>query len=107
MKATLEVVEGLLPNVIEVGRYLNKRCEHTPGVQEVRGMGFLLGLKVGGDAPAIQKALLEKGFIVGTADEPGVLRLLPPLTLTHTQVDSFVKALGEALKSAPVGAAAH
>ena len=107
MKATLEVVEGLLPNVVEVGRYLNKRCEHTPGVQEVRGMGFLLGLKVGGDAPAIQKALLEKGFIVGTADEPGVLRLLPPLTLTHTQVDSFVKTLGEVLKAAPVGAAAH
>jgi acetylornithine/N-succinyldiaminopimelate aminotransferase len=107
MKATLEVIEGLLPNVVEVGRYLNKRCEHTAGVQEVRGMGFLLGLKVGGDAPAIQKALLEKGFIVGTADEPGVLRLLPPLTLTHTQVDSFVQCLGAVLKSAPVGAAAH
>jgi len=107
MKATLEVVEGLLPNVVEVGRYLNKRCEHTPGVQEVRGMGFLLGLKTGGDAPALQKALLEKGFIVGTADEPGVLRLLPPLTLTHTQVDSFVKTLCEVLKSTPVGAATH
>jgi acetylornithine/succinyldiaminopimelate/putrescine aminotransferase len=85
MKATLEVVEGLLPNVVEVGRYLNKRCEHTPGVLEVRGMGF----------------------IVGTADEPGVLRLLPPLTLTHTQVDSFVKTLGEVLKAAPVGASTH
>ena len=105
MKATLEVVEGLLPNVVEVGRYLNKRCEHTPGVQEVRGMGFLLGVKTGGDAPALQKALLEKGFIVGTADEPGVLRLLPPLTLTHTQVDSFVKTLGDVLKAAPVGVA--
>ena len=107
MKATLEVIEGLLPNVVEVGRYLNKRCEHTPGVQEVRGMGFLLGLKTGGDAPAVQKALLERGFIVGTADEPGVLRLLPPLTLTHVQVDSFVKTLGEVLKAAPVGASAH
>jgi len=107
MKATLEVVEGLLPNVVEVGRYLNKRCEHTPGVVEVRGMGFLLGLKLGGDATAVQKALLEKGFITGTADEPGVLRLLPPLTLTHTQVDSFVQALGDVLKAVPVGAAAH
>jgi acetylornithine aminotransferase/acetylornithine/N-succinyldiaminopimelate aminotransferase len=107
MKATLEVVEGLLPNVVEVGRYLAKRCEHTPGVQEVRGMGFLLGLKTGGDAAAVQKALLDKGFITGTADEPGVLRLLPPLTLTHTQVDSFVQALGDVLKAAPVGALAH
>lgn len=107
MKATLEVVEGLLPNVVEVGRYLAKRCEHTAGVQEVRGMGFLLGLKTGGDAGAIQKSLLEKGFIVGTADEPGVLRLLPPLTLTHTQVDAFVKCLGETLQTTPVGATTH
>jgi acetylornithine aminotransferase/acetylornithine/N-succinyldiaminopimelate aminotransferase len=106
MKATLEVVEGLLPNVVEVGRYLAKRCEHTPGVREVRGMGFLLGLKLGGEAPAAQKALLEKGFITGTADEPGVLRLLPPLTLTHTQVDSFVQALGDVLKAVPVAAGA-
>ena len=106
MKATLEVVEGLLPNVVEVGRYLAKRCEHTPGVREVRGMGFLLGLKIGGEAPAAQKALLEKGFITGTADEPGVLRLLPPLTLTHTQVDSFVQALGDVLKAVPVAAGA-
>jgi acetylornithine/succinyldiaminopimelate/putrescine aminotransferase len=93
--------------VIDVGGYLRQRCEQTPGVQEVRGMGFLLGLKIGGEAPAVQKALLEKGFITGTADEPGVLRLLPPLTLTHTQVDSFVQALGDVLKAAPVGAAAH
>lgn len=107
MKATLEVVEGLLPNVVEVGRYLAKRSEHTPGVKEVRGLGFLLGLKLEGDAPAVQKALLEKGFIVGTADEPGVIRLLPPLTLTHTQVDSFVKTLGEVLKAAPAQAGAH
>ncbi len=105
MKATLEVVEGLLPNVVEVGRYFAKRLEHTPGVREVRGMGFLLGIKTDGDAAALQKALLEKGFIAGTADEPGVLRLLPPLTLTHTQVDSFIQALSGLLKAAPAGAA--
>ncbi|MBV8879962.1 MAG: hypothetical protein JO332_08370, partial [Planctomycetaceae bacterium] len=80
---------------------LAKRCAALPGVQEVRGMGFLLGLKIGGDAPAVQKTLIEKGFITGTADEPGVLRLLPPLTLTKTQVDSFVQALGDVLKSVP------
>jgi acetylornithine/succinyldiaminopimelate/putrescine aminotransferase len=70
-------------------------------------MGFLLGLKIGGEAPAVQKALIDKGFITGTADEPGVLRLLPPLTLTHTQVDSFVQALGDVLKSVPAPAGAR
>ena len=104
MKATLEVVEGLLPNVVDTGAYLAKRCGQTPGVLEVRGMGFLLGLKISGEAPAVQKTLIEKGFITGTADEPGVLRLLPPLTLTHTQVDSFVQALGDVLKAVPAPA---
>lgn len=102
MKATLEVVEGLLPNVVEVGRYLAKRLEHTPGVREVRGLGFLLGVKTDRDAGALQGRLLERGFIVGTADEPGVLRLLPPLTLTHVHVDSFIQALADELQGTVV-----
>lgn len=107
MKATLEVVEGLLPNVVEVGRHLVQQLGSTPGVLEVRGMGLLLAFKTGQESPVLQKALLERGFITGTSDEPGVLRLLPPLTLTHAQVDSFLKTLGEVLKSAapvPTGA---
>jgi len=107
MKATLEVVEGLLPDVVEVGAYLHQRCAAIPGVQEVRGMGFLVGLKIGVDAPPVQKTLLEKGFITGTADEPGVLRLLPPLTLTRAQVDSFVQVLGDVLKAVPSPAGAR
>ncbi len=107
MKATLEVIEKLLPNVVDTGAYLAKKCAQIPGVQEVRGLGFLLGLKIAAEAPAVQKTLIEKGFITGTADEPGVLRLLPPLTLTHTQVDSFVQALGDVLKAVPATAGAR
>ncbi|HYE99796.1 MAG TPA: aminotransferase class III-fold pyridoxal phosphate-dependent enzyme, partial [Planctomycetota bacterium] len=100
MKATLEVVEGLLPNVVEVGRYLAMSSRHVKGVKEVRGLGFLLGIKLEtADAGAVQKALLEKGIITGTADEPGVIRLLPPLTLSHTHVDLFIKGLTDALKA--------
>ena len=70
-------------------------------------MGLLLGLKLEGEAGVVQKSLLEKGVIVGTADEPGVVRLLPPLTLSHTHVDQFVKALGEALRAAPAALGAR
>jgi acetylornithine/N-succinyldiaminopimelate aminotransferase len=107
LKATMEVVEGLLPGVVRVGAHLRERLAKTPGVLEVRGEGLLLGFKTAGEAPALQKALLEKGFITGTADEPGVLRLLPPLTLTVEHADSFLGTLGEVLKSAvpaPAGA---
>ena len=98
MDATLDVVEGLLPNVVETGAYLAKTLRAVPGVQEVRGEGFLVGLKVTGDASTLQKSLLEKAIIVGTADEPGVLRLLPPLTLAKTHVDLFSKVLADELK---------
>ncbi len=98
MKATLEVVETLLPEVVKTSSYLAERARAVPGVREVRGEGFLLGLKVDADAPALQKALLQKGIITGTADEPGVLRLMPPLTLRDEHVDIFIGALRDELE---------
>lgn len=105
MKATLEVVTELLDEVTDVSGYLRERCSDVPGVVEVRGVGFLVGLKILGDTGAAQKALLESGIIVGTADEPSVLRLLPPLTLTRAHVDSFVPALESVLGAAAVASA--
>ena len=98
LKATIEVVTGLLPNVREVGNYLSGRLRRVAGVTELRGMGLLLGIKTGVKAAALQAALLERGFITGTSGEPDVLRLLPPLTLSHAHVDEFLKALTDELK---------
>ncbi len=103
MKATLEVVGSLLEQVKDVGWYLRERCARIAGVTEVRGEGLLVGLKVESDAAATQGALLERGIVVGTADEPEVLRLLPPLTLTREHVDHFAPALEAVLAGAPAG----
>jgi acetylornithine/N-succinyldiaminopimelate aminotransferase len=94
MLATLEVIEteGLLANVADVGEHLASELRATPGVEEVRGLGFLLGVKTGRPAAEIQAALLERGVIVGTSDHPNVLRLLPPLVLTTEQADEFLAA---------------
>jgi acetylornithine aminotransferase/acetylornithine/N-succinyldiaminopimelate aminotransferase len=102
MKATLEVVEELLPNVRETGAHLRDTSAAIAGVLEVRGEGFLVGLKTSADVPALQKALLARGVIVGTADEPGVLRLLPPLTLRKEHVDHFAKVLKDELEGSVV-----
>ncbi len=102
MKATLQVVATLLPKVNETGSYLADRLRETAGVREVRGEGLLLGIKFDGDAAALQKGLLARGVITGTADEPGVLRLLPPLTLSREHVDFFIKVLNDELKGTVV-----
>ncbi|HKS15818.1 MAG TPA: aminotransferase class III-fold pyridoxal phosphate-dependent enzyme, partial [Planctomycetota bacterium] len=99
MKATLEVIEGekLLDNVTRVSDMARRRLASVPGVREIRGLGFLLGVKIDGDAPKVQAELLRRGAIVGTADEPGVLRLLPPLTLKADHVEALADMLGEVL----------
>ena len=102
MKATLDVIERekLLENVETTGAYLAGKLRAVRGVREVRGLGFLAGVKIEREAAAVQKAMLERGVVVGTADEPNVLRLLPPLTLRPSHVDVCVAALGEVLHGA-------
>jgi acetylornithine/N-succinyldiaminopimelate aminotransferase len=102
MKATLEVIleEKLLENVVRTSEIAIRRLASVPGVQEVRGLGFLLGLKIGGDAAKVQAELLRQGVIVGTADEPGVLRLLPPLTLKPDHVEALAGLLGPSIQAA-------
>lgn len=102
MKATLEVIEDekLLENVNRTSEAARRKLGAIAGVREVRGLGFLLGLKIDGDAAKAQAELLRRGAIVGTADEPGVLRLLPPLTLKPEHVDALADMLGPTLAAA-------
>jgi len=99
MKATLEVIhdEKLLDNVARTSEAARRKLGAIPGVREVRGLGFLLGLKIDGDAAKAQAELLRRGAIVGTADEPGVLRLLPPLTLKSQHVEALADMLAPSL----------
>ena len=97
MVATLEVIEdeGLLARVESVGAHLVEALLATPGVEKVNGLGFLLGVKTTKKAVDVQAALLERGVIVGTSDDPTTFRLLPPLTLTAAQADEFIAVFRE------------
>jgi acetylornithine/succinyldiaminopimelate/putrescine aminotransferase len=92
MLATLEVIEneGLLARVTEVGAFLVEALRATPGVEAVQGTGFLLGIRTAVKAADLQDRLLEKGVIVGTSDDPYVIRLLPPLVLRRAEAEEFM-----------------
>ncbi len=59
----------------------------------VRGLGLLLGIEVEASAQDLPKRLLESGLVVG--EGPGVLRLMPPLTIQESHVDEMLAILGK------------
>lgn len=97
MKATLEVIaeEHLLERVVEVSAYLRNAL--TGLVQEVLGIGHLIGVRTTVPAIELQKRLLERRVLTSTSDDPYVLRLLPPLTLTIPEAEEFMATFKEAL----------
>ena len=96
LEATIDVIrdEKLLENVRENSDYLFAELKKMLLVEEVRGLGYLIGIKFpGGTAKHVQQSLLEKKIITGLSEDPSVLRLLPPLTLKRAEIDLFLDEL--------------
>ena len=96
LEATVDVIrdERLLESVRENSEYLFAELRKMLLVEEVRGLGYLIGIKFpGGTAKPVQHALLEKKIITGLSDDPSILRLLPPLTLKRAEIDLFLNEL--------------
>jgi acetylornithine/succinyldiaminopimelate/putrescine aminotransferase len=96
--ATLDVIEreGLVENAILVGARLT-RGARALGIRHVSGRGLLLGLHLARPAVEVQRALFERRIITGTASDPSVLRLLPPLSFSEREADLLLTALKEVL----------
>lgn len=97
-----ELVEGgLVAKVEETGAWFEKKLaslkRRCPAVREVRGAGLIRGIELDREAGPVQKRLLEKGFVVGTARKT-VIRLLPPYVVPKAALSAFLTALEEILK---------
>ena len=111
--AVLDFIEGenLVANAEVTGAYLRSRLEelrekHTL-IGDVRGMGLLQALELVRDreskepAPeetaAVMEAARENGTLVGKGGTYGnVIRISPPLNISRTDVDEFVRRLDAA-----------
>ena len=96
--ATLDVIEreGLVDNAIRVGERLC-RGALALGVRRVSGRGLLLGLHLERPAAEVQRGLFARRIITGTASDPRVLRLLPPLSFSEDEADLLLAGLKEVL----------
>jgi len=100
LKATIEVIadEKLVENAYAMGMYIKKTFSGMKGLVRVRGEGLLLGLEFGHDVSGIAAALLKENIIVSTSEAKNVLRLLPPLIIGKTHVDTLHRAMEKVLQ---------
>ncbi|MBI3548862.1 MAG: aspartate aminotransferase family protein [Elusimicrobia bacterium] len=68
-----------------------------PAIREIRGKGLLLGLVLDKPSKPVRDGILSRGVLVGGADDPNVIRLLPPLTITADEVAVLREALRASL----------
>ena len=67
-------------------------------IEEVRGRGLLIGLKLCVSQPKFIELLLkEKLLVVKAADN--VVRILPPLTVSNQEIDIAIEIIKKVCKS--------
>ncbi len=97
--AVLEVIEqeNLLEQAKENGSYLITRLQQIDGLENVRGMGLMIGFDVPEELKDLRKNLLQQHHIFTGEAKPNVIRLLPALSVTKDQLDGFIAALHQAI----------
>jgi len=100
---------GFLDRVRELGLRLKQalarvKDENPDVVEEVRGSGLLVGIKVKPPMGDVVSACMEEKFLTVGAGE-NVVRLLPPLNVTEEEITEAVQRLSKALKRVPKPAA--
>ncbi len=96
--------KDLLTRITQLGMFLRKGLsrlkDRVPAIREIRGNGLMWGIELDRKAAPVMRALLDKGFVVGTARE-SVLRLLPPYVIPKSALAEFLAALEDVLTQVP------
>jgi len=103
--ASLEVVRVLLEeNIIDhckkIGAYFKERLAWLKNrhelIEDVRGMGLLLGMKLKIEGDQIVASCMEKGFLINCI-QGNILRFIPPLIIEKQEIDALVACLDEVI----------
>ena len=103
---TLDILEreDLAARSAELGEYALQRLREmrAPVIREVRGCGLLLGIELTTKVQPYLERLCERGILALPAG-PRVLRLLPPLVITHEQLDRALAHVEQVLNGETTG----
>lgn len=100
--AVLDVIEkeNLVENAAKVGEHLISELRKIPGVADVRGRGLMIGMEVEGfTGPELRKKLLFDYHVFTGGAGKQTVRLLPALSLSMDEADTFLERFKDAIKS--------
>lgn len=84
--------ESFLNEVKKKGNYIKEKLKAMEEVEEVRGIGMMIGIVLKKDnAKEVAAKCAENGLLVLTAKT--LIRLLPPLTITYEEIDKGIDIL--------------
>jgi len=90
--------EELMKNAQEISAYFRSKTKALPGLKSVKGRGLMLGLEFDHPISDLRKKLIyEHHIFTGSAKNPNLIRILPPLTIQKKHIDVFFEALGQEL----------
>ncbi|MEZ5105341.1 MAG: aminotransferase class III-fold pyridoxal phosphate-dependent enzyme [Draconibacterium sp.] len=107
--AVLDVIqkENLIENAENVGNYLMSELAGFSSAYEVRGKGLMIGIEFKFPIGDFRKKLLfENGIFTGVSGQ-NIIRLLPPLSLSLSQADDFLKAFKKVFQEVSASLAEH
>ncbi len=103
--AALDVIEDpvLLGRVTALGHRLHAGLESLPHVLSVRGRGLMLACELDVPAPDVVRRVLVEQRLILNATGPTTVRLLPPLIVSESEIDTALERLGAALATGDGG----
>lgn len=92
--------ENIVAHCRELGEYFKERLlwlkDRHEVIEDVRGLGLLLGMKLKIKGESIVKECMEKGFLINCIQED-ILRFIPPLIIAKADIDALISFLDKAV----------
>ena len=91
--------ENLIENANSIGEYFIKKLNSivSPLITDIRGRGLMIGVEFAMPVSKIREMLLFEHHIFTGYSDNNILRILPPLCITKSEVDCFVDKLVDCL----------
>jgi acetylornithine/N-succinyldiaminopimelate aminotransferase len=101
--ATLKeiLLNHVMENAANIGNYLKSKLEDLKSkypnlIQDVRGKGLMLGMELNKEGESVVTEMFKRKVLVNCTNT-NVIRLLPPLILTKSEVDFAITQLDDVL----------